>query len=403
MRFLLLGVGMQGRATLHDLVTNTAVTHVTAADVDEGALRAHVAQRGFDDDGRLICCAIDARDQEALEDLIARARPDVVIDLLPADCVGAVTRAAVRAGVHLVNTLYTRPEVREVAAEAERRGITILPECGFDPGIDLVLSGRMIAGFEHVTSLRSYGGGIPEPAAADNPLRYKVTWTLAGVLNSYRRSGRVIRDGRVVDIGDDEQFLPEHVFPVDVPGFGTLEAFPNGDALPYADQLGLDRLHLQDLGRFALRWPGHCDFWRRLVALGLLDSEPVTVGSQRVVPRQFLATALEPHLQYAPEERDVVILRIEVAGIRDGRTTREVLQVVDYRDMETGLTAMSRTVGFSASIGAQMIADGTIAKRGVLSPLRDVPCESFLKELERRGIRVTCESPDVAGSASGSD
>jgi lysine 6-dehydrogenase len=45
-------------------------------------------------------------------------------------------------------------------------------------------------------------------------------------------------------------------------------------------------------------------------------------------------------------------------------------------------------VGFTASIGAQMVASGQITQRGLLSPINNIPFTSFLGELERRGIRV---------------
>ena len=35
-----------------------------------------------------------------------------------------------------------------------------------------------------------------------------------------------------------------------------------------------------------------------------------------------------------------------------------MLQVIDYRDLDTGLMAMNRMVGFPAAIAARMIADG---------------------------------------------
>jgi saccharopine dehydrogenase-like NADP-dependent oxidoreductase len=65
--------------------------------------------------------------------------------------------------------------------------------------------------------------------------------------------------------------------------------------------------------------------------------------------------------------------------------------MIDWRDMSTGHTAMSRTVGYTASIGAQMIADGQIRERGLLSPLSDVPYETFVRELARRDIQITSE------------
>jgi len=51
-----------------------------------------------------------------------------------------------------------------------------------DPGIDLVLLGRAAGLFDRIDTIDSYGAGVPEPGADDNPLRYKVTWTFAGVL-----------------------------------------------------------------------------------------------------------------------------------------------------------------------------------------------------------------------------
>jgi saccharopine dehydrogenase-like NADP-dependent oxidoreductase len=62
--------------------------------------------------------------------------------------------------------------------------------------------------------------------------------------------------------------------------------------------------------------------------------------------------------------------------------------VIDKRDLRTGFTAMTRAVGFAASIGAQMILRGDIQKRGVLTPVRDVPFEIFSGELRKRGIHV---------------
>jgi saccharopine dehydrogenase-like NADP-dependent oxidoreductase len=64
-------------------------------------------------------------------------------------------------------------------------------------------------------------------------------------------------------------------------------------------------------------------------------------------------------------------------------------ELIDFRDLETGFFAMNRTVGFTASIAAQMILDGKISKPGVLSPARDVPLQEVLGELEKRGIKIS--------------
>jgi lysine 6-dehydrogenase len=386
MNVLLLGAGMQGRAALHDLVRSEAVTRVVAADRDLDALRAHVTARGYG--AKVACAAFDAVDEGSVHRLVAGGH-DVVIDLLPAPFVGAVATAAVDHGVHLVNTFYVTPELRALAARAEARSVTLLPELGLDPGIDLVLLGDAVRRFDEVTGIVCYGAGLPEPAAADNPLRYKISWNFEGVLRSYHRPGRLVRDGVVVEFGDTDQFRPAFVHEIAIEGFGPLEAFANGDALQYVRLLGLDESKLTKAGRYALRYPGHSAFWRVVATLGLLDDGTVEVDGVRVDRRRFLARALEPRLQYGDDERDVVILRVEADGVRDGVMRHVVHQVIDRRDLETGLTAMSRTVGYAASIGAQMIGSGLIGKRGLLSPVTDVPYAPFADALAARGIETT--------------
>lgn len=388
MKVLLLGVGMQGKAALHDLVQSQAVKEVIAADRDVEALNAYLAEKRYGDKVR--CVFVDAEDPDSIDRLM-KSGVDVTIDLLPAHVCGRVAAAAVQHQVHLVNTFYTIPELKALATQAKSGNVTILPEFGLDPGIDLVMLGEAVRSLDEVQEIWSYGGGIPEPEAATNPLKYKVTWTFEGVLNSYRRAGRVIQDGTIVEIGDSEMFHPDKIHQIDIEGIGRLEAFPNGDAVKYADLLGIDSSKLKDLGRFTLRWPGHCAFWRTMVDLHLLDSEPVMINGIAVDRKRYLAAALEPHLQYGASERDMVILRIELTGKKGNRVQRVVFQLIDRRDLQTGFTAMSRTVGYTASIGAQMIASGKITKRGVLTPLNDIPYEDLTQELAKRGIRITTE------------
>ncbi len=58
------------------------------------------------------------------------------------------------------------------------------------------------------------------------------------------------------------------------------------------------------------------------------------------------------------------------------------------RDLNTGLMAMSMGVAYPACIVAEMIVKGEIAKRGVLSPDRNIPLGFFKAELKKRGIKI---------------
>ncbi len=388
MNVLLLGIGMQGKAALHDLWQSRAVSGIVAADRELAPLRQYVRSRNYG--AKVRAAFADAAAPASLQKLLA-VKPDVLIDLLPSRFSPAVGRAALQARVHLVNTVYVLPEMKKLEPEIAAAGLTFLPEFGMDPGIDLVLLGRGVSLFDRVESIASYGAGFPEATAANNALKYKVTWTFEGVLRAYMRGGRLIRDGRTVTVKSNEMFNPENMHRIRIPGLGTFEAYANGDAVHYAERLGLAPEKLRRLGRYSFRWPGHCAFWKKLVDLHLLDDEPQQVDGVTINKRHFLAAAIEPHIRLGERERDVAVIRVDITGEKDGKKRRAVLQIIDYRDLESGFTAMNRTVGYTASIGAQMIGGGALSKRGLLSPLRDIPYDIFKRELARRGIGISEE------------
>jgi saccharopine dehydrogenase-like NADP-dependent oxidoreductase len=132
-----------------------------------------------------------------------------------------------------------------------------------------------------------------------------------------------------------------------------------------------------------------------MVELGFLNEEAITVGKVEVSPRQFVHDLLLPQLQYLPTERDIAGIRIDVSGLKEGERKRIIYQMIDRRDLETGLLAMQRTVGYTASIGAQMILNGQIKKRGLLTPTRDIPAEIFIEELKKRGIQIQRTETDA--------
>ena len=57
---------------------------------------------------------------------------------------------------------------------------------------------------------------------------------------------------------------------------------------------------------------------------------------------------------------------------------------------------MNRTVGYTASIGAQLILAGKITETGVLSPVRHVPARLVLEELQKRGMKVHRQVEELA-------
>lgn len=376
---LVLGVGMQGRAVVEDLERRSTVGRVIAADCDARTAADRVRAIGA---RRTSVCEVDARDAVAVMRLLAGA--DLVVNMLPVRFEEPVLRLAIEADVHLVSTNYGH-RLRAFDEAAARRNIIVMPEAGFDPGIDLVVARQAVDEFDEIETLLSYGAGIPAPECRDvNAISYKISWSFEGVLRAYARSARVVTDGRACDVEAGQIFDPPWAHVVSFDELGEFEAFVNGDAVEFLQLLGIER-SVRTSARYSLRWPGHCDFWRRLARLGLLDDRPVPGTS--ISPRDFLRAHLEPRLQYAPGERDMIMLRIDARGTKGGRPHGARWEMVDCGD-PGGLFAMSRTVGYTASVVAQMILAGEIARKGVGCPARDVPPAPFFAALQERNITI---------------
>ena len=379
------GLGFKGKAALLDLSRSEAVREIISVDAAPKGL-GKLAE--FLDMNKVKLVELDASSQDAITSVLKRG-VDVAIDLLPQPLMTNAFEAAMEAGVHLVSTNYARA-FRRFDNPARAAGIAIMPECGLDPGIDLVIFGQAVREFDELHVVNSYCGGFPEKSACDNPLAYKISWNWEMVLTTQNRDSVFIKDRRRLDIPASEQHDSEMIHKIDFPGLGELEAVPNGNAVFYTDLLGVTRT-IRQTGRYALRWPGWCAFWRPLKKLGFLSDEPVPGLDCAVSPHQFLAKFLEPKLRYHEKEKDLVAMLNVFEGIKDGRKKRITISLLIERDVETGLFAMSLGVGYAASIVAQMLARGQIKKKGLLSPATDVPYEAFMAELSRRGLEVNKE------------
>ena len=382
MKVLVLGgCGSQGRAALYDLARNVSVDHITCADIQPD----RVDSFDFVDKAKIDIVRIDANDSNTLASEMDE-KFDVVIDFLPPQFIRTVAEAAIKSGVHLVNTNYAY-DILDLDQAAKEKGIAIIPECGLDPGIDLVLYNYSLRHFDQVFKLNSYCGGIPEKAACDNPLKYKISWNIRAVLQSQKRDATLIADSEVIHIPAKDQHDNAFIHHIEFPGLGTLEAIPNGNAVHYAKLLKIADT-LCETGRYALRWPGWCAFWDPLKKLGFLSDAPIEGLPYEVSPLEIIAKLLEAQLQYDDSEKDLSVMLHRVEGLREGRQQILTCSLLIERDLMTGLMAMSMGVAYAACIAAEMIVRGDITRKGVLSPATDVPCDLFMEQLNKRGIKV---------------
>jgi len=389
MKAIVLGMGQQGKAVIHDLEQSKIISRIFGADLfetDDSLTYAdeYLKKMGYSKTRTL---RLDILKEKDLAGKFLDLDINVVICMLPIELALTAARAALDAGIPFVSSNYTY-DLKGLDDSAKEKGVIILPEMGLDPGIDLVMGRLAIDELDEVHGLYSYGGGVPAPECADNsPIKYKISWIFDRVLAVYVREGRLIKDGKLHIVPGNEIFREENIHEIEFPGIGVLEAYPNGDSERYVEIFGLGR-ELVEMGRFALRWPGHSRFWRTMVDLGLLEDNTIKINNADISPRAFLTNWLTPRLQFGKQERDLALLRVEAWGLKNGKKVKITYDLLDYRDIETGLFAMNRTVGFTSSIGALLILEGKITQPGVLSPVKHVPPLEFMAEIKNRGMEI---------------
>lgn len=381
MRFVVLGAGRQGSACAYDLLRQPDVTEVILVDLRVNGLPPFLdGLRG----PRLVLRPADFRDPGSVADALHGG--DVALCAAPYYFNYDLAKAAVAAGLHFAD-LGGNTEIvfrqRGLDAEARARGVTLVPDVGLAPGIVNVLAAEGVRRLDVAEDVRIFVGGLPQ--APEPPLHYQVVYSLEGVLDYYTTPSWIVRDGRRTQV----DALSE-VEPVEFPGLGTLEAFHTGggiSTLPWTYEGKVRRMEYK-----TLRYPGHAGIVRAIRELGLLDTEPVKVKGAHVRPRDVFVAVVGPRLT-KPEMRDVVALRVEVAGAKGGRRVRHTWECIDRYDEATGISAMERTTGFTLSIIGLMMARGEIAHGGVRTPDDAVPAEPFVRALAERGIRIEhCEN-----------
>lgn len=113
-----------------------------------------------------------------------------------------------------------------------------------------------------------------------------------------------------------------------------------------------------------------------------LNEMPVSDSSSIV--RSF-CDVLEQSLAFGDDERDMVVMQHSiVASFSDGRTETHTSSLQLFGDEQ--MTAMSKTVGYTAAIGTRLILDGVIPTKGLLLPTSKDVYIPALDLLEKEGI-----------------
>jgi lysine 6-dehydrogenase len=384
MKFLVVGAGMQAKAVAYDLVRQGDVDEVRICDIDPSRLQA---LKRYLRSKKVKTFVADAGNRQRIAELMKPC--DVAVSCVPYFFNLGLARAAIASRTHFCDLGGNNDVVHAelaLSAQARKTGVTIVPDCGLAPGMVSILAADGFSRLARTDAIRIRVGGLPRRPKP--PLNYALVFSPNGLINEYVEPCLVLRDGRLAwrePLADVEELT----FPRP---FGKLEAFNTSggsSTLPYTY-----RGRVGSLDYKTIRYPGHCAKFRLLFDLNLTDMKPVDVDGKRVVPRHLLIQRLEAVLPRGDE--DVVLMRVEVKGKRKrdrgtkGSSGEETIryELIDYADRRTGLTAMMRTTGFSASVVALMLGRGQVECAGAFTGENCVPSAEYIRELRRRGLRL---------------
>jgi lysine 6-dehydrogenase len=382
---------MMGSAAAYDMALQGHVDSVTLADNDlKRAKNAAARVNRIAGNKKVRAVALDAAKEKEAARLMKGH--DGALSAVPYRLNLGLAKAAIRAGCHFADLGGNNTVVRQelaLAKQAEKRGIGLAPDCGLSPGMASILGGELVRRLGgRAGALKLYVGGLPEKPLP--PFHYQLVFSVEGLINEFVEPARILRHGKLTTI---EALTEPEPFHMD--GFAPLVAFQTSggtSTLPetFAGKVG-------ECFEKTLRYPDHYNLIRGLKELGLFSSEKMLIGDVEVAPRALLAKVFES--KFAGDGPDVCIMRLEahesvkapgVRGLLGGKLNGRVatFTMVDRYDSKSDMSAMMRTTAFPASIVLQMMCTGAVSKRGAVLQERDIPADSFLEEIARRGIKI---------------
>lgn len=375
MKITVLGAGAIGASVARDLARTPEVTTVQVVDA-----RARPLQELQDTlpGLKLRSFQADARDAFVLRSILAGS--DVVVGSVPFEINPALAELCVSLGIHYLDLGGSDAVVeRQLAldAEAKARGVWVVPNCGLGPGLVNVLCLHAIEAFDEVDAAQIRLGGIPQDPTP--PFNFCASWSPDKIIEDYTNPVEVIEDGQ---IAFHEPLTHLETLHFDEP-YADLEAFCAQGGLATLARSVAHKVH--NLDHKLIRWPGHAAQMQFVLALGLGDRQTIDVKTH-LTYRDVLLRRMRQRL--GREQKDVLLLRVLVRGVRAGQKRTRVYEMVEFYDEATTTTAMKRCTAIPTSTLAVMLASGAIPGGGAAPPEHVVPKEAYIDAVKARGLRL---------------
>jgi len=343
-RILVLGAGMVGSAIAYDL----AGRHdVSSADINKEALKKL-------EKFSITTIHMDLSKFSQISKIVQDY--DLIIGAVPGFMGFNTCKAVIESGKNIVDISFFPENAFDLQEIAERNNVFCIVDCGVAPGMDNLILGYHSERME-VKNFICYVGGLPK--IRNKPFEYKAPFSPIDVIEEYIRPARYVENGFIVikePLSDPEYLEFDNI--------GTLEAF-NTDGLR---TLITTMNNIPNMKEKTLRYPGHIEYIKVLKDAGFFSNSEGEIGNYRIKPIDFTSKILFDSWKLKDNEPEFTVMRIIIEGIEQGKKIRYEYNLYDEYDVNTGITSMARTTGYTATAVANLIIDKNPEFRGVIPP-----------------------------------
>ena len=346
MKIGVLGSGMVGRTIAIDLAKQHDVTSFDASDYALEMLQAKSPS--------IKTVKADLTAHNTYSDLL---KPfDLVVTAVPGFMGFETLKAVINAGKNVVDISFFPEDALELDNLAKEKNVTAITDCGVAPGVSNLVIGRYNE-IMQIESFECYVGGLPK--IRKKPFEYKAPFSPIDVIEEYTRPARLKENGQIVV----KPALSE-IELMDFDEVGTFEAF-NTDGLR---SILFTMPHIQNLKEKTLRYPGHAELIIALQRSGFFSTESIRFKENEIIPLQYTSAILLKEWKLAPDEEEFTVMKIIVKGKMNDTNKTIEYSMIDYFNVATQTSSMSRATGFTCTAAANMFAEGLFNEKGVFPP-----------------------------------
>ena len=310
--------------------------YVVGADSNEHAAENFRKHIGGSDGAFYLTNQNDA--DKMMETALLFEKPDIVISSLPYHQTEEIAYWCVDNKMRycdLGGRVDVSRSINKYALESDLSTKPVFTDLGLAPGWVNILAEegyRKLYGGAEITSVEMMVGGLPDYLESDrNPLRYGITWSVAGLINEYKDDCVILQDGKIKIVKGMEGLEQ-----VETELLGVLEAFYTSGGASHSAYSMKER-GVQNCSYKTLRYKGHRDIVRFLIRDCDLDEET-------------LLKIFETGCGRPDKDEVIIVARVH----KDNKLWEEQKLIKADEDF----SAMQKATAFAISSVAALMAEG---------------------------------------------